>query len=197
MKTEIEPDTKKHILEIAEKEFFSKSYGSASINAISDAARITKPTIYYHFGSKEGLFNALVEEAYNRCDANRRTAVDVEASIKDQIFQAIMADFNFCLEQPELLRFVLAVTFALPEETKCDLRPAHLRDFEFFQDIIRRGNESDEINCADTGSAALALQGTIAINIVSYLKMENDKDFLSEERARRMTTMFFAGINQN
>ncbi|MEZ5424726.1 MAG: TetR/AcrR family transcriptional regulator [Pyrinomonadaceae bacterium] len=190
-------ETKEHILEIAQQEFFEKGFGAASINTIVDTARVTKPTVYYHFKNKEGLFNALVEEAYRRCYQNRRDAVDQNAPLEEQVFQVIAADFGFCLEQPELVRFVLSVTFALPGEVKTDLTEIHYRDYEFFQQIIERGNRTGEINCPDPGSAALALQGTIAINIVSFLKMGHEEDFLAPARARAIARTFLNGISQS
>ena len=195
MKKETIKQTKEHILEVARKEFFSKGYGAASINTIVDAADVTKPTIYYHFKNKEGLFNALVEECYSRSYENRRNAADECLPIDEQIAQVIAADFDFCVKQPELVRFVLAQTFSLPGESENDLTEIHYRDYEFFRDLIERGNERGELICDDTMSAALALQGIIDINIASFLKMQHEVNFLSPERAREITEMFLHGIN--
>ncbi|MEO6589516.1 MAG: TetR/AcrR family transcriptional regulator [Pyrinomonadaceae bacterium] len=195
MQKEINQETREHILEVASKEFFSKGYGAASINTIVDAADVTKPTVYYHFKNKEGLFKVLVEESYERMFDIRRKAVNEKLSIEKQIAQTIASDFDFCLKQPELVRFILAQTFDLPGETKNDLTEIHYRDYEFFRDLIERGNERGELNCKDTISAALALQGIIDINIVSFLKMNHDTDFLSPKRAKKITKMFLNGIN--
>lgn len=195
MKRESIEQTKEHILGAAQKEFFTKGYGAASINTIVDAADVTKPTVYYHFKNKEGLFNALVEECYERGYENRLNAINEDLPIDKQIAQVIAADFDFCLKQPELVRFVLAQTFSLPGESGNDLTEIHYRDYEFFRDLIERGNVRGELLCADTVSAALALQGIIDINIASFLKMRHEPDFLSRERAREITEMFLHGIN--
>lgn len=194
MRRESNQQTREHILEVARQEFFSKGFGAASINTIVDAADVTKPTVYYHFKNKEGLFNALVTESYDRCYENRRGAVDESLPVAEQIAQTIAADFEFCLRQPELVRFLLAQTFNLPGESENDLTEIHYRDYEFFRDLIERGNAAGEFDCADTLSAALALQGIIAINIVSFLKMGHEKDFLCAERARALAETFLHGI---
>ena len=196
MQKELVEQTRKHILEVARKEFFSKGYSAASINTIVDAANITKPTIYYHFKNKAGLFNALVEESYKRCFENRRSAIDDPLPIAKQIARVVAADFDFCLKQPELVRFVLAQAFNLPDESAIDLTEIHYRDYEFFRDLIERGKQRGELNCTDTISAALALQGIIDINIVSFLKMNHDPDFLSPQRAEEITQTFLYGISQ-
>ena len=186
--------TKAHILEVAREQFFKKGYAATSINEIIDRADVTKPTVYYHFKNKAGLFAALVEQAYHDAYEHRRAQVDHEASAVEQIRQVVQADFAFCLAQPELVQFVLSLSFPLPDEQAIDLREIHQRDYEFFRDIIERGVNSDELRCADTVSAALMLQGAIAINIMSFLKMKHDADFLSPERAREVADVLLAGI---
>jgi AcrR family transcriptional regulator len=195
MQKDSNQQTKDHILEVARKEFFNKGFGAASINTIVDAADVTKPTVYYHFKNKEGLFKALVAESYDRGYENRRTAVDETRPVGEQIAQVIAADFDFCLRQPELVRFLLAQTFNVPGESENDLTEILYRDYEFFRRLIERGNASGELNCADEMSAALALQGIIDINIVSFLKMNHDPDFLSPERARAIAETFLHGID--
>lgn len=188
--------TREHILEVARRQFFKRGYAATSINEIVDAADVTKPTIYYHFKNKEGLFVALVREAYDDCYENRRAAVEDDAPVFEQIFQVVAADFAYCLEHPAVLQFVLSLTFNLPDEQTIDLNKIHLRDYEFFKTIIERGIKRGELHCADVVTAALALQGAIAINIMSHLKMRHEPEFLSAARAREVAEVFLNGITR-
>jgi AcrR family transcriptional regulator len=54
------------ILEVATAEFAAKGLSGARIDAIAAATRTSKRMIYYYFGSKEGLYVAVLEEAYRR-----------------------------------------------------------------------------------------------------------------------------------
>jgi AcrR family transcriptional regulator len=54
------------ILEVATAEFASKGLSGARIDEIAAATRTSKRMIYYYFGSKEGLYLAVLEEAYRR-----------------------------------------------------------------------------------------------------------------------------------
>jgi AcrR family transcriptional regulator len=193
-KKETSEQTKAHILKVAQVQFFKKGYAGSSINTIVEAANITKPTVYYHFKNKEGLFVALVEQAYENCYRHRQAAIDQSATVSEQVYQVIAADFAFCLTQPELVQFVLSLSFPLPEEEGVDLRTAHKRDYDFFQDLIERGVKSGEFCCGDIVTAALALQGVIAINIMSFLKMGHSQDFLSNERAGEIANVLLEGI---
>jgi AcrR family transcriptional regulator len=48
------------IIEAALAVFLEEGYSAASVDAIAARARVSKPTIYHHFGNKERLFLAVV-----------------------------------------------------------------------------------------------------------------------------------------
>jgi AcrR family transcriptional regulator len=54
------------ILEVATTEFADKGLSGARIDEIAAATRTSKRMIYYYFGSKEGLYLAVLEDAYRR-----------------------------------------------------------------------------------------------------------------------------------
>ena len=54
------------ILEVATQEFASKGLSGGRIDAIAEATRTSKRMIYYYFGSKEGLYLAVLEESYRK-----------------------------------------------------------------------------------------------------------------------------------
>lgn len=54
------------ILAVATAEFAAKGLSGARIDEIAQATRTSKRMIYYYFGSKEGLYVKVLEEAYSR-----------------------------------------------------------------------------------------------------------------------------------
>jgi AcrR family transcriptional regulator len=54
------------ILEVATREFADKGLSGARIDAIAEATHTSKRMIYYYYGSKEGLYVAVLEESYRR-----------------------------------------------------------------------------------------------------------------------------------
>lgn len=85
--------TQADILRVAEVEFGEKGLAGARIDEIAEATRTSKRMIYYYFGSKEGLYLAVLEEAYRRVR-------DIESHLKLQD-----------LEPEEALRRLVAFTF--------------------------------------------------------------------------------------
>jgi len=57
------------ILKSALELFSDKGYEATSVREICEAAGITKPTLYHFYGSKEGVYRALVEGALERHEA--------------------------------------------------------------------------------------------------------------------------------
>ena len=62
------PETRSsdRILQSALELFSSKGYDATSVREICEAAGITKPTLYHFYGSKEGVYRALVEGVLER-----------------------------------------------------------------------------------------------------------------------------------
>src|SRR3954454_15200663 len=50
----------RHVARTAAGLFARQGYDATSVREIVAAAGVTKPTLYYHFGSKEGLAQALL-----------------------------------------------------------------------------------------------------------------------------------------
>ncbi len=61
--------TRADILKVATREFAEKGLAGARIDDIAQSMRTSKRMIYYYFGSKEGLYVAVLEESYRRIRA--------------------------------------------------------------------------------------------------------------------------------
>jgi AcrR family transcriptional regulator len=61
--------TMAEILTVATQEFAQKGLAGARIDEIAERTRTSKRMIYYYFESKEGLYVAVLEEAYRRVRA--------------------------------------------------------------------------------------------------------------------------------
>jgi AcrR family transcriptional regulator len=58
--------TRRNILDIATDEFANKGFSGARVDDIAARTNTSKRMIYYYFRDKEGLFVAVLEEAYAR-----------------------------------------------------------------------------------------------------------------------------------
>lgn len=56
-------DRRDQLLDTAQQVFTERGYASASMDDVADAAGVTKPVLYDHFGSKDGLLAAVIERS--------------------------------------------------------------------------------------------------------------------------------------
>jgi AcrR family transcriptional regulator len=69
-KRKYDPDqTKRNIIEVATAEFAAMGLSGARVDAIAERTSTTKRMLYYYFGSKEGLYEAVIEKAYEKIRA--------------------------------------------------------------------------------------------------------------------------------
>ena len=57
--------TRERILQAAHDLFADKGFANTHVREICEDAHVTAPVLYYHYGNKEGLFEAVVEESIN------------------------------------------------------------------------------------------------------------------------------------
>ena len=133
-------ETRRQILSAALKRFANAGYASSSVQQIVDAAKVSKPTLYYYFKDKSELFKALVYEAHDEryrilCEAAAR-----HEDIRSQLEDVITGLYDYFLGNRELMRISFATMFAAPGEVpenlchtdKCE------RNFEFVHSLFKR-----------------------------------------------------------
>jgi AcrR family transcriptional regulator len=75
--------TRESILRAATKVFAKHGFDGGRVEQISKAAKSYDRMIYYYFGSKEGLFIAVLEEMYRRFnDAESRLVLDTDRPVE-------------------------------------------------------------------------------------------------------------------
>jgi AcrR family transcriptional regulator len=74
--------TRRDILDVARHEFAERGYSGARVDHIAARTRTTKRMIYYYFGSKEQLFEAVLELAYSEI---REAEQDVQLDHLDPV----------------------------------------------------------------------------------------------------------------
>jgi len=92
-------ETRARVLDAALEEFSTKGFDGARLDAIVQACGFNVNTIYYHFGNKEALFLAVMEEAYRKIRAEHRELElmglppdQAIATLSRHIFRIFMGD---------------------------------------------------------------------------------------------------------
>ncbi len=95
--------TRDAILRAATKVFAKYGYDGGSVEKISKAAHSYDRMIYYYFGSKEGLFIAVLEDTYRRMD-EAEAAIDLDFARPVEALTAfIRFVLNYYRRNPEFV----------------------------------------------------------------------------------------------
>ena len=145
-------DPRQRLLDVGLKLFANRGYAGTSVQDITDAAQVTKPTLYYYFGNKEGLFQALVDHAMDERLRLMQEAAPPEKTTVDQLTDIITELTAFARRQPDLLRLTFAIVFAAEGEYPSGFKKhAKIHDsIQFVGAIIHAGLERGDLNCSFT-----------------------------------------------
>ncbi len=99
--------TRADIIEVATREFSEKGLAGARIDLIAEAMRTSKRMIYYYFGSKEGLYVAVLEAAYSRMRSIESQLHLEDLSPEDALRKLVGFTVDYQLAHPEFIRLVM------------------------------------------------------------------------------------------
>ncbi|PZO65900.1 MAG: TetR family transcriptional regulator [Paracoccus denitrificans] len=98
--------TKSRILAAAKREFARNGLGGARVDDIADKAKANKRMIYHYFGSKEGLFQTVVEAAYvDIRTAEQRLDLD-HLPPAEALARLVRFTWDYYLKNPEFLTLI-------------------------------------------------------------------------------------------
>lgn len=83
------------LLDVAGRRFAEQGYHGLSMEALAEAAGVSKPVLYQHFPSKRDLYLALVRDAVAEMEAQVRKALDGTSDNRARVEGAIAAYFDF------------------------------------------------------------------------------------------------------
>ena len=140
--------TKQRLLDASRKLFADKGFSGASVRAITQLAGANLGAVTYHFGSKQALYAAGLDQLFTSL-ADRVTV----AATLEQVVRSFFAFFEQYPEAPRLLIRHLASTAAPPEPAVRQFR----RIPEAIIAIVRQGQSRGELRPVEPLLAAFTL----------------------------------------
>lgn len=98
--------TQKRILSAAKKEFARNGLGGARVDVIAERAKANKRMIYHYFGSKEALFQRVLEDAYFDIRSTEQKLELDHLPAKDALEKFIRFTWKYYLDNPEFITLV-------------------------------------------------------------------------------------------
>ncbi len=99
--------TPQRVLEAAELEFAERGFGPAKLADIAARAGIRRPSLLYHFKSKEELYQATVERAFADLGVALGDAMQASGSFETRLLDTAERYATFLIENEAVARIVL------------------------------------------------------------------------------------------
>ncbi|HEY5997925.1 MAG TPA: TetR/AcrR family transcriptional regulator [bacterium] len=162
---------RERLLREAAELFSRKGYAATSVGEIVAAAGVTKPVLYYHFESKDGLYRALLEEAVGRLRPAVAASLRGDGTSAAQrirtLCNAIVESAGANLSTVRLMR---ALHYAPPQDApEIDLWEFPLTITATLERIVREGVRSGEFSPIPPGDLVWTILGLINVYVDSNL----------------------------
>jgi AcrR family transcriptional regulator len=133
--------TMAEILEVATHEFADKGLAGARIDAIAAATRTSKRMIYYYFGSKDGLYLAVLEEAYRRMRGIEAQLKLDEFAPAEALRRLVEFTYDHHRDHEDFIRLVMSENIHRAQYLKqsASIESLNLRAIETVRKLYDRG----------------------------------------------------------
>lgn len=123
------------LMECAKELFYAKGYDAVGVQEIVERAGLTKPTLYYYFGSKIGLLRTLLETRFERYLSLVKEAVKAERDIRETLYRLGEISCAFYEEDRQFYMLMMALLYSAREnEAYQAVRPYFV---ELYESIVR------------------------------------------------------------
>jgi AcrR family transcriptional regulator len=188
--------TRQQILGAALKRFADAGYAGASVQDIVDTARVTKPTLYYYFRNKAGLYQALIDRAHDERLRLMQEAAARADSLPEKLVEILAALFGFLQKNRELMRIAFMTLFASAGEIPSEIRYLDkcTRNYEFIRSLIQQGQTEGILTRRYSAEElTMAIFGMLNIYVMGEVLRPHRK--LNRRTARRIVAVFLEGAS--
>ena len=165
--------TKRKIFETSMKLFAEKGYDATSIEEITATVGVAKGTLYYHFSSKEEIFNFLVEEGIKLL----QNSVDIKTAkftnYIDKIKAIVLIQIKIVVKYEDLIKILLSQFWG--NEARNQICKKHILEYiSQIEQIVEEGIEKGEIKKGNPQAIDSEIYGLISSCLVYKVRSEKE-----------------------
>jgi len=162
--------TMSDIIAVATQEFADKGLSGARIDEIAALTQTSKRMIYYYYGSKEGLYLAVLEDAYARTRSAESGLHLDDIEPVEALKKLVSFSIDYKLAHPEFVRLVMTENIHSAEYLKQSKTAVHMNTpaIDLLKRIYDRG-----VATGDFRSGIEAFDLHMAISALSLYNVSN------------------------
>ena len=186
--------TKRKIFETSMKLFAEKGYDATSIEEITATVGVAKGTLYYHFSSKEEIFNFLIEEGVNLLQNSIDIKTEKLDNYIDKIKAVVLIEIKIVNKYEDFITMLLGQFYGKGTRNKMCQQYIY-RYIDKIEKIVEEGIEAEQIKEGNPKVIASEIYGVIASTLVYKMKNKQDIDVVKLYREFEKTVI--EGIKRN
>ena len=187
------------LLDVATRLFMERGFDGTSIDAVAEAASVSKPTVYARYHDKRDLFAAVLRGRVRRWLAPVSAAAEAEAtettpkSIKTTLHELSrhMVAYTLAPEAGALHRILSAQAVQFPELATLAMEEGWLRAVRGVASILRQSAARGHIKVDDPELAADMFLNLVLGHSRRLMLYGIETDPKTEERHRKAAVEFF------
>lgn len=161
-----ETSTRDRLLAAAMTLFTERGYAATTVREIVAAAGLAKPALYYHFGSKEGIYQAIVAELTRLVDAGLAAHFSPAGAARQRLEALLLGLYGLFEQNQEALRFINAAFWGPAQGApRFDIESFHARLANAVGAIVADGLRAGELRPVDPGDVTHALIGLFSFSM--------------------------------
>lgn len=189
-------DNKVLLLQCAKELFYAKGYDAVGVQEIVDRAGLTKPTLYYYFGSKQGLLRTLLETKLEEFRIMAADTMKPDQDVRETLYKLAELYCDFFEQDRKFYMLMMALFYSAREnETYQAVRPLVT---EFYQMVVQVfENAAPQLGNMNGRQRQFAIGFTGTINQFLLVKCEVDPEHeskISEQETISLVNQFMYGI---
>ncbi len=170
--------TKRAIFEKAMQLFADKGYNDTSIEEITAVAGIAKGTFYYHFSSKEEVFNFLIDEGMKLLMNNIEIKTNKAKTSIAKLKAVVLIQIKIVIKYENFIRLVLSEMWGKDKRSlKC--KQCILEYINIIEKVVQEGIDKGEIKSKDAETIAYNIFGLISACLIKKQKVNGDIDIIN------------------
>ncbi len=179
------------ILDAALTLFSKKGYEATSTREICELAGITKPTLYYFFDSKEGIYRALVQTAFEDYESVIEEGLATAGSLRRKLKRIAELMFERACAKPELVRLLFSIVYSVNSPFVQLVQSSHEGMVVRLYQVVSEAAEREQLSPGDVEVRMTVLIGALVEAISNYLIC--GKPALTRELAHSIIDVVFDG----
>ena len=186
--------TKRKIFEISMRLFADKGYDATSVEEITATVGVAKGTLYYHFSSKEEIFNFLVEEGMKLLHNSVEIKTENLTNAIDKIRAVVLIQLKVMKKYDEFITILLSQIWG-NEPRHQQFRTYIYNYINVIENFIKEGIEAGAFKKCDTRLVAESIFGMICP--LKIYKIEKNEELDIEKVTDEIMNSVVRGIINN